>query len=137
MHASHYERNLVNFIKALRKDFNAPNAKFVLATMGEATKDMAILAVSEGGLPACRKTTRTASLPNTSLQLPNPTRLERPGSWAAQSIPFAGGPFATNRCAVPTTSSRRSNSTAGSILARFSSNHVGPSSSVDPRERTP
>jgi hypothetical protein len=40
VHASHYERNLVNFIKSLRKDFNAPNAKFVLATMGEATKGM-------------------------------------------------------------------------------------------------
>jgi len=36
--AANYEKNLVAFIKALRKDFNAPNAKFVLATMGEATK---------------------------------------------------------------------------------------------------
>jgi len=36
--ASRYEQNLVTFIKALRKDFNAPNAKFVLATLGEATK---------------------------------------------------------------------------------------------------
>lgn len=34
-HAAHYEKNLVAFIKALRKEFNAPNAKFVLATMGE------------------------------------------------------------------------------------------------------
>jgi hypothetical protein len=33
---------------------------------------MAILAVLEGGLPACRKATRTASLPTTTLQLPNP-----------------------------------------------------------------
>jgi Carbohydrate esterase, sialic acid-specific acetylesterase len=33
-----YEKNLVQFIKALRKDFNAPNAKFVLATLGEHTK---------------------------------------------------------------------------------------------------
>ena len=40
VHAGHYEQNLVAFIKALRKDFNAPNAKFVLATMGEATKGM-------------------------------------------------------------------------------------------------
>ena len=32
------EENLVAFIKALRKDFNAPAAKFVLATLGEATK---------------------------------------------------------------------------------------------------
>jgi len=38
VHASRYEQNLVRFIKALRKDFNAPNAKFVLATLGEATK---------------------------------------------------------------------------------------------------
>ena len=36
--AARYEFNLVNFIKALRKDFDAPNAKFVLATLGEATK---------------------------------------------------------------------------------------------------
>ncbi len=33
-----YENNLVLFIKALREDFNAPNAKFVLATLGEHTK---------------------------------------------------------------------------------------------------
>ena len=38
VHSSHYEQNLVRFIKQLRKDFNAPNAKFVLATLGEATK---------------------------------------------------------------------------------------------------
>ena len=37
-HAAKYEENLVAFIKALRKDFNAPAAKFVLATLGEATK---------------------------------------------------------------------------------------------------
>jgi hypothetical protein len=37
-HAEKYEENLVRFIKALRKDFDAPNAKFVLATLGEATK---------------------------------------------------------------------------------------------------
>lgn len=37
-HASNYEKNLVNFIKALRKEFNAPNAKFVLGTMGESVK---------------------------------------------------------------------------------------------------
>ncbi len=37
-HASKYEENLVRFIKELRKDFAAPNAKFVLATLGEATK---------------------------------------------------------------------------------------------------
>ena len=37
-HASTYEKNLVAFIKHLRKDFNAPNAKFVLATLGESTK---------------------------------------------------------------------------------------------------
>ena len=38
VHASRYEKNLVQFIKQLRKDFNAPNAKFVLATLGEAKK---------------------------------------------------------------------------------------------------
>lgn len=37
-HASRYEHNLVRFIKQLRKDFDAPNAKFVLATLGESTK---------------------------------------------------------------------------------------------------
>ncbi len=37
-HAAHYEKNLVHFIKALRNEFNAPNAKFVLGTLGEAVK---------------------------------------------------------------------------------------------------
>lgn len=37
-HAGRYEQNLVQFIKQLRKDFNAPGAKFVLATLGESTK---------------------------------------------------------------------------------------------------
>lgn len=32
-HASRYEQNLVRLIKTLRKDFNAPDAKFVLATI--------------------------------------------------------------------------------------------------------
>ncbi len=36
--SSRYEKNLVAFIKQLRKDFSSPNAKFVLATLGEATK---------------------------------------------------------------------------------------------------
>ena len=36
--AARYEKNLVQFIKAVRKDFRAPNAKFVLATMGESVK---------------------------------------------------------------------------------------------------
>lgn len=40
-HASRYEQNLVKFINQLRKDFNAPNAKFVLATLGESTKGSA------------------------------------------------------------------------------------------------
>ena len=38
VHAANYEKNLVNFIKALRKDFNAPNAKFVCATLGQTKK---------------------------------------------------------------------------------------------------
>jgi len=32
-HASRYEQNLVHFIKSLRKDFDAPNAPFVCATI--------------------------------------------------------------------------------------------------------
>jgi hypothetical protein len=38
VHASRYELNLVQFIKQLRKDFNAPNAKFVCATLGQTKK---------------------------------------------------------------------------------------------------
>ena len=38
VHSAHYEQNLVAFIKSVRKDFNAPNAKFVLGTLGEAVK---------------------------------------------------------------------------------------------------
>jgi alpha-galactosidase len=34
IYASRYEQNLVQLIKSLRKDFNAPNAPFVLATIG-------------------------------------------------------------------------------------------------------
>ncbi len=37
-HAARYERNLAHLIKQLRKDFDAPGAKFVLATLGEAKK---------------------------------------------------------------------------------------------------
>ncbi len=37
-HASRYEQNLVRFIRQLRKDFNAPNAKFVCATLGQTAK---------------------------------------------------------------------------------------------------
>jgi len=37
-HAAKYEENLVRFIKTVRKEFDAPNAKFVLATMGESVK---------------------------------------------------------------------------------------------------
>lgn len=36
--SSRYEENLVNVIKSLRKDFDAPYAKFVIATLGEAKK---------------------------------------------------------------------------------------------------
>ena len=36
--AARYEKNLVQLIKSLRKDFNAPKAKFVLGTMGESAK---------------------------------------------------------------------------------------------------
>ena len=34
-HARRYEQNLVHLIKQLRKDFDAPNAKFVCATLGQ------------------------------------------------------------------------------------------------------
>lgn len=37
-HAARYEQNLVQLIKQLRKDFNAPNAKFVCATLGQTRK---------------------------------------------------------------------------------------------------
>lgn len=40
-HSAHYEENLVKLIKALRQEFNAPNAKFVMATLGEAAKGAA------------------------------------------------------------------------------------------------
>ncbi|MGN6555253.1 MAG: sialate O-acetylesterase [Verrucomicrobiota bacterium] len=36
--ASHYEQNLVHLIEQLRKEFNAPNAKFVCATLGQTEK---------------------------------------------------------------------------------------------------
>jgi hypothetical protein len=37
--SSRYERNLVHLIKQLRKDFNAPKAKFVCATLGQTKED--------------------------------------------------------------------------------------------------
>lgn len=37
-HASRYEQNLVRLIEQLRKDFNAPKAKFVCATLGQTAK---------------------------------------------------------------------------------------------------
>ena len=36
--SSRYEKNLVHLIKQLRKDFNAPKAKFVCATLGQTKK---------------------------------------------------------------------------------------------------
>jgi len=38
VHAARYEQNLVQFIKQLRIDFEAPNAKFVCATLGQTAK---------------------------------------------------------------------------------------------------
>lgn len=38
-HSKNYEDNLVRLIKALRNDFDAPNAKFVAATLGQTKKD--------------------------------------------------------------------------------------------------
>lgn len=40
-HSQKYEENLVNLIKQLRKEFNAPDAKFVCATLGQTDKDNA------------------------------------------------------------------------------------------------
>lgn len=40
-HATMYEKNLVNLIAALRKEFDAPNAKFVCATLGQTSKETA------------------------------------------------------------------------------------------------
>lgn len=40
-HAQRYEQNLVHLIKTLRKEFNAPDAKFVVATLGQSAKDSA------------------------------------------------------------------------------------------------
>ena len=40
-HAAMYERNLVSLIAALRKEFKAPDAKFVCATLGQTDKDSA------------------------------------------------------------------------------------------------
>jgi len=37
-HASRYEQNLVQLIKQLRKDFDAPRAKFVCGTLGQTAK---------------------------------------------------------------------------------------------------
>jgi hypothetical protein len=39
-HASRYEQNLVHLIKTLRRDFDAPNAKFVCATLAQTAKDV-------------------------------------------------------------------------------------------------
>jgi hypothetical protein len=38
VHASRYEQNLVQLIEQLRRDFGAPNAKFVCATLGQTGK---------------------------------------------------------------------------------------------------
>ena len=40
-HATHYEKNLVQLIKTLRKEFDAPEAKFVCATLGQSEKGKA------------------------------------------------------------------------------------------------
>lgn len=41
VHAARYERNLVRLIRQLRADFNAPDAKFVCATLGQTEKGAA------------------------------------------------------------------------------------------------
>ena len=40
--SSRYEKNLVHLIKTLRKDFDAPNAKFVCASLGQTKKGATI-----------------------------------------------------------------------------------------------
>ena len=40
-HAMQYEKNLVHLIKTLRREFKAPDAKFVVATLGQTAKDSA------------------------------------------------------------------------------------------------
>ena len=40
-HASRYEQNLVHLIKTLRGEFKAPEAKFVVGTLGQTAKDSA------------------------------------------------------------------------------------------------
>ena len=40
-HAAKYEENLANLIRALRKDFKAPHAKFVCATLGQSSEEKA------------------------------------------------------------------------------------------------
>lgn len=40
-HASMYERNLPKLVASLRKEFDAPNAKFVCATLGQTDRDEA------------------------------------------------------------------------------------------------
>ncbi|MEZ6110237.1 MAG: sialate O-acetylesterase [Pirellulaceae bacterium] len=40
-HSQKYEPNLVRLIESLRKDFDAPNAPFVMATLGQTDKDNA------------------------------------------------------------------------------------------------
>jgi len=40
-HAAKYEPNLVNLVATLRKEFNAPDAKFVCATLGQTDKEKA------------------------------------------------------------------------------------------------
>lgn len=39
--AARYEKNLVHLIKTLRTEFKAPEAKFVVATLGQTAKDSA------------------------------------------------------------------------------------------------
>jgi alpha-galactosidase len=51
VHAAHYEQNLARLIPQLRKDYNAPNAKFVLATgCGFTGRDGFGLQISEAQL---------------------------------------------------------------------------------------
>ena len=51
VYAKNYEKNLVNLIKSLRRDYDAPNAKFVLATgCGNPGRESFGLQIAEGQL---------------------------------------------------------------------------------------
>ena len=73
-HAGHYEENLVRFIKQLRKDFDAPNAKFVLATLGETEKGSGGNA-AKSSRPSSRWTATSGNIPSSRAMWPRSIRI--------------------------------------------------------------